>query len=59
MNNIYRHYVNILLILAGIATLVYTASCFDGPLVTFTLRAVGIYFIVRGVTLPAAVSMYK
>ena len=59
MNKLYQYYVNYLLIIAGIATLIYTASCFDGPAVTFSLRVVGIYFIARGVTLPAAVSMYK
>lgn len=59
MNNLYRYHVNIIMILAGLAALVYTAAGFDGAVITWGLRIIGLAFIVDGVTLPVAVNTDK
>lgn len=56
MNKLYNYYLNIILIMAGVSALIYTAAGFDGPAITWALRIVGLFFIVDGLTLPSAYS---
>ena len=56
MNKLYNYYLNIILIMAGVSALVYTAADSDSPAITWALRIVGLFFIVDGLTLPSAYS---
>ena len=57
ITRICEYYLNIILIMAGVTGLVYTSAGFDGVLITWALRLVSLAFLVRGITLPASVSM--
>lgn len=56
MNKVFEHYMNILCIMAGASAIIYTLPGFDGPLITWALRVVGVFFILDGIFLPKEVS---